>query len=82
MSRRHTLAASTALPAVDTATLATPDADGTHVTLRAFLAEMAHGLARTADSIQDAHFMTQVPQRSMLTPADPGAARALHHLLG
>jgi hypothetical protein len=43
---------------------------------------MADGLARTADAIQDTHFMTHVPQRTMLTPADPGAAREQHVLLG
>ena len=35
-----------------------------------------------ADAIQETHFMTQVPQRAMLTPADPGAARELHLLIG
>ena len=79
---KSTLATSTGLRLADTATLATPDADGTYVALRSFFAEMAHGLARTADSIQDTHFMTQLPQRAMLTPADPGAARQLHVLLG
>jgi len=79
---KNALATSTALRLADTETLATADADGTYVTLRSFFAQMAHGLARTADSIQDAHFMTQVPQRSMLTPADPGAARELRLLLG
>ncbi len=79
---KHTLATSTALRLVDTAALATPAADGSYAALRAFFSEMSHGLARTADAIQDAHFMTQVPQRAMLTPADPGAARALHLLLG
>ncbi len=79
---KSTLATSTGLRLADTATLATPDADDTYVALRSFFAEMAHGLARTADSIQDTHFMTQVPQRAMLTPADPGAARQLHVLLG
>ena len=78
---KSTLATSTALRLADTAALATADADGTFVTLRSFLAQMGHGLARTADSIQDTHFMTQVPQRSMLTPADPGAARELRVLL-
>jgi uncharacterized alpha-E superfamily protein len=79
---KHTLATSTALRLVDTAALATPAADGSYAALRAFFSEMSHGLARTADAIQDAHFMTQVPQRAMLTPADPGAARAQHLLLG
>ena len=40
-----------------------------------FFAQTAEGLASIADAIQDTHFMTQVPQRAMLTPADPGAAR-------
>ena len=79
---RSILATSTALRLADTAALATPGGDGAHSTLTSFLSEMADGLSRTADSIQDAHFMTQVPQRAMLTPADPGAARAVHQLLG
>ena len=79
---RSTLSASTALRLVDTAALATPDADGNYRTLRGFFAQMADGLARTSDAIQDTHFMTQVPQRAMLTPADPGAAREQHVLLG
>jgi uncharacterized circularly permuted ATP-grasp superfamily protein/uncharacterized alpha-E superfamily protein len=81
-AEKNTVATSTALLLVDTAALATPDADGTYGGLRSFFAQMAHGLARTADSIQETHFMTQVPQRAMLTPADPGAARELHMLLG
>ena len=43
--RRTHLATSTALRLVDTAALATPDADGTYVGLRSFLAQMADGLA-------------------------------------
>ncbi len=81
-AEKNTLTTSTALLLVDTAGLATPNADGTYLGLRSFLAQMVHGLARTADAIGDTHFMTQVPQRAMLTPADPGAARELHMLLG
>jgi uncharacterized circularly permuted ATP-grasp superfamily protein/uncharacterized alpha-E superfamily protein len=81
-AEKNTLATSTALRLVDTAELATPDADGAYVALRSFFAQIADRLADTGDSIHDAHFMTQVPQRAMLTPADPGAARELHRLLG
>jgi uncharacterized alpha-E superfamily protein len=81
-AEKNTLATSTTLRLVDTAGLAMPDADGTYVALRSFFDEIGHRLARTADSIHDTHFMTQVPQRAMLTPADPGAAREQHVLLG
>jgi uncharacterized circularly permuted ATP-grasp superfamily protein/uncharacterized alpha-E superfamily protein len=79
---KNTLATSTALRLVDTAALATPDAESGYAALRSFLAQMSERLARIGDSIHDAHFMTLVPQRTMLTPADPGAAREQHRLLG
>jgi uncharacterized alpha-E superfamily protein len=79
---KRALAISTSLRLVDTATLATPDDDGNCVALRSFLAEMADGLARMAAAIQHTHFMTQVPQRDMLTPAGRVAASELHLALG
>lgn len=81
-AEKHTLATSTALLLGDTAALATPSPDGFYRSLIAFLGQTASGLARTADAIQETHFMTQVPQRAMLTPADPGAARELRLLIG
>jgi uncharacterized circularly permuted ATP-grasp superfamily protein/uncharacterized alpha-E superfamily protein len=81
-AEKANLATSTALRLVDTAALAEPDDAGTYGGLRSFLAQLADGLAATADAIHDAHFMTQLPQRAMLTPADPGAARQQHVLLG
>jgi uncharacterized circularly permuted ATP-grasp superfamily protein/uncharacterized alpha-E superfamily protein len=81
-AEESTVATSTALGLVDTAVLAVPDADGAYMALGDFFAEIGERLARTADVIHDTHFMTHVPQRAMLTPADPAAARELHVLLG
>ena len=43
--------------------------------LDAFLARVIGGLHATADAVARANFEEQLPQRSVLTPADPGAAR-------
>ena len=67
------LAVSDALQLVDTAKLATSDAAGVYVALESFFSEIADGLARTAGAIQDAHFMTQVPQRIVQIPAGPAS---------
>jgi hypothetical protein len=39
------------------------------------------GLHDTADAVAQAHFSHLLPQRGMLTPADPAAARTVHALL-
>ena len=80
-AEKHALETSTVLRLADTATLATsrlaapgrrrPD----RPELAAFLARVIDGLHATADAIARANFEEQLPQRSVLTPTDPGAAR-------
>jgi uncharacterized alpha-E superfamily protein len=79
-AEKHALETSTVLRLADTATLAESHASGdgggrTRPELAAFLARVIDGLHATADAIARANFEEQLPQRSVLTPADPGAAR-------
>jgi uncharacterized alpha-E superfamily protein len=79
-AEKHALETSTALRLADTAALAVtvPAADGgpaIRPALAGFLARIIDGLHATADAVARAHFEEQLPQRSLLTPADPGAAR-------
>ena len=75
-AEKHALETSTALRLADTAALAASGPD-----LAGFLARIIDGLHATADAVARAHFAEQLPQRSMLTPADPGAARASRSFL-
>ena len=70
-AEKHALETSTVLRLADTATLAESRPE-----LAAFLGRVIDGLHATADAIARANFEEQLPQRSVLTPADPGAARA------
>ncbi len=72
-AEKHALETSTVLRLADTATLAA-DVDGRSELAR-FLARVIDGLHATADAIARTNFEEQLPQRSVLTPADPGAAR-------
>jgi uncharacterized circularly permuted ATP-grasp superfamily protein/uncharacterized alpha-E superfamily protein len=79
-AEKAALETSTILRLADTAALAdphpAPDDDGrTRPELAAFLGRVIGGLHATADAIARANFEEQLPQRSVLTPADPGAAR-------
>jgi uncharacterized circularly permuted ATP-grasp superfamily protein/uncharacterized alpha-E superfamily protein len=74
-AEKHALETSTALRVVDTAELATVGPGGIRVELDRFLARISDGLRLTADAIAEAHFTHLLPQRSVSTPADPGAAR-------
>jgi uncharacterized alpha-E superfamily protein len=82
-AEKHALETSTVLRLADTAVLAgahraASDGDGggrTRPELAAFLGRVIDGLHATADAIARANFTEQLPQRSVLTPADPGAAR-------
>ena len=66
----------------DTARLATAGPDGTRAELDAFLRRVADGLALSAAAIAETHFTHLLPQRALLTPADPGRARTTGVLLG
>jgi uncharacterized alpha-E superfamily protein len=80
-AEKHALETSTVLRLADTATLAASQpapGDGNariRPELAGFLGRVIDGLHATADAIARANFEEQLPQRSMLTPADPGAAR-------
>jgi hypothetical protein len=90
-AEKHALETSTILRLADTAVLArsqpgaaSGDGDGggrSRPELARFLGRVIDGLHATADAIADANFTEQLPQRSMLTPADPGAARASRNFL-
>jgi len=80
-AERSLLETSTALRIADTATLALAAADGTRAELDALLLRLMDGLHATADAIAQTHFTHLLPQRGILTPADPAAARAVHVLL-
>jgi uncharacterized alpha-E superfamily protein len=77
-AEKPVLEASTALRVADTAVLAAPDSDGTRPQLDAFLLDVVRRLNRAADEIAAAHFTHLLPQRGLLTPADPRAARGSH----
>jgi uncharacterized circularly permuted ATP-grasp superfamily protein/uncharacterized alpha-E superfamily protein len=82
-AEKHALETSTMLRLADTAALARsqPGADSgagggrSRPELARFLGRVIDGLHATADAIGEANFTEQLPQRSVLTPADPGAAR-------
>lgn len=83
-AEKHALETSTILRLADTAALAAsqpsaaPGAAGpgrARPELAGFLGRVIDGLHATADAIARANFEEQLPQRSVLTPADPGAAR-------
>lgn len=75
------LETSTALRVVDTRDLARAGPAGSRPELDALLARVTEGLQATAGAIRAAHFAHLLPQRSILTPTDPLAARAVHALL-
>ena len=78
LARLQPLASDTALVGgtPDGPRAASADRNGrTRPELAAFLARVIGGLHATADAIARANFEEQLPQRSVLTPADPGAAR-------
>lgn len=74
-AEKHALETSTVLRLADTAALATLSS-GARPELAGFLTRVIAGLHATADAIARANFTEQLPQRSVLTPADPAAARA------
>ncbi|MBV9665186.1 MAG: circularly permuted type 2 ATP-grasp protein [Actinobacteria bacterium] len=74
-AEKHALETSTVLRLADTALLASVGPHGTRPELDEFLARISDGLRLTAAAIAEAHFTHLLPQRSMLTPADPGGAR-------
>ncbi|HLY81687.1 MAG TPA: circularly permuted type 2 ATP-grasp protein, partial [Acidimicrobiales bacterium] len=80
-AERTLLHTSTALRVADTVALARAGPDGTRPELDGLLAKILSGLHDIADAIAQAHFSHLLPQREMLTPADPAAARAVHALL-
>jgi len=88
------LEAWTMLRAVDTAALAQasgpgvpgpgvpePGAAGVREALDGFLATIEQRLYAAADALAAEHFTPVLPQRALLTPADPEAARATHRFL-
>ena len=74
-AEKHALETSTVLRLADTAALAAVSG-GARPELAGFLTRVIAGLHATADAIAGANFTEQLPQRSVLTPADPAAARA------
>jgi uncharacterized alpha-E superfamily protein len=86
-AEKHALETSTVLRLADTAALAgsepAPGDGGARIRpeLAGFLGRVIDGLHATADAIARANFTEQLPQRSMLTPADPGAARVSRKFL-
>jgi uncharacterized alpha-E superfamily protein len=88
-AEKHALETSTILRLADTAVLArsqpgAASGDGggrSRRELTRFLGRVIDGLHATADAIAEANFTEQLPQRSVLTPADPGAARASRNFL-
>jgi len=81
-AEQHALETSTVLRLADTARLTTVGPDGTRAELDAFLRRVADGLALSAAAIAETHFTHLLPQRAVLTPADPGRARTTGVLLG
>jgi uncharacterized circularly permuted ATP-grasp superfamily protein/uncharacterized alpha-E superfamily protein len=77
-AEKPVLEASTALRVADTARLALGGRDGSRPELDAFLSGIADRLYRAADAMAAAYFAHPHPQRAVLTPADPRAARAIH----
>ncbi len=88
-SEKLVLEAWTTLRSVDTAALARPSAiavsgpgtAGTRQGLDGFLAMIEQRLYAAADALAGEHFTPSLPQRALLTPADPEAARATHGFL-
>jgi uncharacterized circularly permuted ATP-grasp superfamily protein/uncharacterized alpha-E superfamily protein len=88
-SERLVLEAWTALRSVDTSALARatapggsePGAAGAREGLDGFLAMIEQRLYAAADVLAREHFTPVLPQRAVLTPADPEAARATHRFL-
>ncbi|HEX9549321.1 MAG TPA: circularly permuted type 2 ATP-grasp protein [Acidimicrobiales bacterium] len=80
-AEKPVLEASTALKVADTAVLAHTGSHGSRVELDALLALLIDRLHRASDAIAAAHFTHPLPQRALLTPADPRAARASHLFL-
>jgi uncharacterized alpha-E superfamily protein len=77
----HVLETSTALQVADLGALASAEPDGGRPGLNELLGRVIDGLHNTADAITKVHFTHSLPQRGILTPADPAAARAVHQLL-
>ncbi|HEX6394642.1 MAG TPA: circularly permuted type 2 ATP-grasp protein [Acidimicrobiales bacterium] len=75
------LETSTALRVADTLDLARAGPAASRPELDALLVRVTGGLHATDEAIRAAHFTHLLPQRGILTPADPLAARALHALL-
>jgi len=80
-AEKHALETSTLLRLADTARLARAEPDGTRPQLDDFLSRVVDGLCQTAAAIEGDHFVHLLPQRALLTPADPDSARATHRLL-
>lgn len=82
-SEKLVLEAWTMLRAADTATLArAPAGQVRRGALDDFLVEIEQRLYAAADALAAEHFAHLLPQRALLTPADPEAARATHGFLG
>jgi uncharacterized circularly permuted ATP-grasp superfamily protein/uncharacterized alpha-E superfamily protein len=77
-AEKPVLEASTALRVADTAQLAAVDGVGGRPALDAFLLQTIDRLYAAFDQLAAAHFTQLPPQRAVLTPADPRAARANH----
>ena len=77
----HVLETSTALQVADLVAVASAEPDGRRPALDALLSRVIAGLNDAADAIVKVHFTHLLPQRGILTPADPDAARAVHRLL-
>jgi uncharacterized circularly permuted ATP-grasp superfamily protein/uncharacterized alpha-E superfamily protein len=77
----HLLETSTAVRVIDTLELARAGPEGSRPELDALLVRVVDGLRATAEAIRAANFTHLLPQRRILTPTDPLAARAVHALL-
>jgi uncharacterized alpha-E superfamily protein len=77
-AEKPALQAFTALRVADTARLSVVDADGSRSQLDSFLANVSDWLQKAFDELAVAHFSHLLPQRALLTPADPRAARGSH----
>ena len=81
-AEKPVLEALTLLRVADTELLAAADSEGSRASLDAFLADIISRLGQSFDALAAAHFARLPPQRAVLTPADPRAARATHRFVG
>jgi uncharacterized alpha-E superfamily protein len=77
-AEKPVLVASTALRVADTARLSLVESDASRSQLDAFLLDINDRLLGAFDQLAFANFTQLLPQRAVLTPADPRAARGSH----